>query len=132
MSVDTKYFYMWIHPYTNKTCYGITGSLRNRRDNYRGHNGFDIEWSFIVRGSVFDIEKLEYTLKQKIKLLEEHMGQKISYGNFEWIEAEVAYDSIEALILNFIEEDNYDSVTVIKSKKMGDFDTEIEGESDSE
>ena len=120
MKEDIKYFYMWVHPYTKKTCYGITGSLRNRRDNYRGHNGFDIEWNFIASGSVFDIEKLEYTLKQKIKLVEESLGHKISFGNFEWIEASVTYDSIERLIINFLDEDNYDSVSIIRSSKITD------------
>jgi hypothetical protein len=132
MNSDTRYFYMWIHPYTKKTCYGVTGTLANRKRAYQGHNGFDIEWDFLVKGSAFDIDKLEGILKQKIRLIEEDSGQKISYGGYEWIEAEVAYDSIEALVLNFIEEDNYDSVIVIKSNTMGGSDTEIEGESDSE
>ena len=59
MNEDIRYFYMWVHPYTQKTCYGVTDTLSRRKRNYQGHNGFDITWNFIARGSSDDIEKLE-------------------------------------------------------------------------
>ena len=129
MNEDIRYFYMWVHPYTQKTCYGVTDTLSRRKRNYQGHNGFDITWNFIARGSSDDIEKLEGTLKKKVALVEQDLGRKISYGKYEWIEAEVEYSTIEALIDNFLEEDNYDSVTIIKS---GNVENNVEYDDDEE
>ena len=117
MTELTKYFYMWRHPYHFKTCYGRTLDLAKRAMEYNGHNGFDIPyWSFLARGSEADIDKLELTLKQKLGLVEQDLGEKITYGKYEWIEASVEYETIEALIHNFLAEDNYDSVTVLDVK----------------
>lgn len=124
MNTDNRYFYMWVHPYTYKTCYGVTDDLARRKRNYQGHNGFDIAWNFVVSGTSEDIEKLEATLKKKITLVEQDLGRKISYGKYEWIESEVDYSTIEDLIKNFLEEDNYDSITVLKSITTNNLETE--------
>lgn len=109
------HFYMWMHPYTKMTCYGITGNLDHRKRNYQGGNGFDIVWNFLATGSEDEIKKLERTLKQAIKEVEAVEGRKISYGEYEWVSAEVEYDSIVALINSFIEEDIYETIRVVKT-----------------
>ena len=124
MNDDIKYFYLWRHPYTHKTCYGKTQDLAGRKADYNGHNGFDIAWSFLVRGSGADIDKLEYTLKKKLGLVEQDLGEKITYGHYEWIEAKVEYKTIEALMHNFLAEDNYDSVTVLTMQSDDVLDSE--------
>lgn len=112
------HFYMWVHPYTGMTCYGITSNLDHRQRNYQGGNGFDIEWKFLATGSEDEIKKLERTLKNAIKDVESTEGRKISYGEYEWISSEVEYDSIVDLINSFIDEDIYETVKVIKDSKI--------------
>ena len=107
------HFYMWRHPYTNMTCYGITGDADNRKRTYQGGNGFDINWTYLVEGDAREIRKLEKTLKQKIKEIETSRGIKISYGDYEWISADVEYESIVQLVESFIEEDNYKTLVKV-------------------
>jgi hypothetical protein len=124
MTDDVKYFYLWQHRYHHKTCFGKTEDLAKRKIQYNGHNGYDIDWSFLVRGSGADIDKLEYTLKKKLNLVEQDLGEKITYGHYEWIEAQVEYKTIEALMLNFLAEDNYDSVSVLTMQSKDVLDSE--------
>jgi len=113
MKNDTMCFYMWRHPYTGMTCYGITGDTNNRKRTYQGGNGFDIIWAYLVCGDSKEIKKLEKTLKQKIKEIETNTNAKLSYGDYEWIVADVEFDSIVQLVESFIAEDNYKTLEVI-------------------
>lgn len=110
-------FYMWRHPYTGMTCYGITGDKDNRQRTYQGGNGFDIQWSFLVEGEPAEIRKLERTLKKKIIQIEGNLGRKISYGAYEWVSAEVDYASIVELVESFIEDDNYKTLVIEHKEK---------------
>jgi hypothetical protein len=120
----THKFYMWQHPYTQKTCYGITGDEQKRKRSYQGSNGFDIEWSFLVVGRIDEIKKLEKTLKSKLKQVELSMGQKITYGEYEWIESNVEYSTIEDLMLELITSDNYTTLCVKRrgNQNLPEFD----------
>lgn len=123
-NTDHHRFYMWKHPYTEKTCYGITGDDQKRKRSYQGSNGFDIEWTFLVDGRADEVKKLEKTLKSKLKQVELNLGRKITYGEYEWIEAEVEYSTIEDLVLELIKTDNYTTLCVKRKggQELPEFD----------
>jgi hypothetical protein len=99
-----RHFYLWRHPYTQNTCYGVTDRPERRLDDYMGHNGFDIEWSFLAEGPADHVTKLEKTFKQKLTQLELSLNQKIIFQNREWILNNVEYQTIEAVIDKLIED----------------------------
>jgi hypothetical protein len=114
----TSFFYMWRHPYTNKTCYGITSNLDDRNRAYRGHNGFDVDWCFLIEGPLVEINKLERTLKKKLTEVERGLNKKITYGNYEWISEEVEYQTIEGLIEFFMQNDNYQGLKLLIAQNI--------------
>lgn len=82
------YFYMWRHPYTGMTCFGITNHHVRRLAEYEGHNGFDIEWSYLISGNEPTIKELEKSIKRYLQKL------KIGYKGYEWIVADVDYETV--------------------------------------
>lgn len=86
------YFYLWQHKYTGMTCYGITNNPDRRRSEYEGHNGFDIQFSFLISGSESVIKQLEESLKQNIRKL------GYNYRGYEWIDSAVNYNTIVSTV----------------------------------
>ena len=86
------YFYMWRHPYTGMTCFGITKNEKRRRVDYEGHNGFDVEWSYLISANGPTILELEKSIKRYIKKLD------VGYKGYEWIDSSVDYSSIEKTV----------------------------------
>ena len=82
------YFYMWRHPYTGMTCFGITGNEKKRRSEYEGHNGFDVEWAYLISANEPTIRELEKDIKRFVQKLQ------IGYKGYEWINASVDYETI--------------------------------------
>ena len=83
-----KYFYMWRHPYSGMTCYGISSNPDGRIRKYEGHNGFNVKWDYLISGSQEHIDALENDLKAFVKKL------GVGFGDYEWIQKEVDYASI--------------------------------------
>jgi len=94
------YFYMWRHPYTGMTCFGITGNEKKRRSEYEGHNGFDVEWSYLISGNEPTIRELEKDIKRYLEKL------NIGYKGYEWIVAEVEYDTVVQTVEYLLESKN--------------------------
>ena len=86
------YFYMWRHPYTGMTCYGITGNPEQRLRKYEGHNGFEVNWSYLIGANESTIRELEKKLKNLI------VTKGYACKGYEWILADVGYDSIEKTV----------------------------------
>jgi len=82
------YFYMWRYPYTGMTCFGITNNQSRRLSEYEGHNGFDIEWAYLISANEPTIKELEKDIKVYLQKLQ------IGYKGYEWIIADVEYDTI--------------------------------------
>jgi len=82
------YFYLWRHPYTGMTCFGITSNTKKRLSEYEGHNGFDVKWSYLISGNEPTIKELEKSIKRYVQKL------NIGYRGYEWIVAEVDYETV--------------------------------------
>lgn len=95
---ESKYFYLWQHrvvlpgdQIVTRTCFGITGNLDNRRNNYEGHVGHEIEFSHVWVGLDRPIRELEIKIKAAFEdyLVQGHRG-----FTYEWINEQVPYEQI--------------------------------------
>lgn len=108
-----RYLYLWKHKIVlpddtivNRTCFGITSNLDNRRNNYEGHVGHDVEFLDVWVGPDRPIRDLEEHIKSTFC---DYM--LVGHRNFryEWITESVEYEQI----LNWIiwETDSHPSIT---------------------
>lgn len=93
------YLYLWKHKYVDpdsdqiveRTCFGITGNLRDRIRGYEGHVGHKVRFSAVWGGP----ERLIREIESQIK---EHSGHQRFVGlggyKYEWITEDVPYDQI--------------------------------------
>lgn len=82
------FFYLWRHPYTGMTCYGKSGNPDVRKRKYEGHNGFEVNWSYLVSAEKEVISQVENELKTIIQRL------NVGFQSYEWISKDVDYDTI--------------------------------------
>ena len=87
-----KSFYLWLHPYNSKTCYGITTRLDLRRKKYEAHAGFDIAFSYVVTDKSHKIDELEQRLKDIVA------KTKNNWKSYEWINGDIGYNSVIELV----------------------------------
>jgi hypothetical protein len=95
---ESKYFYLWQHRMVlpddrivTRTCFGITGNLDNRRNNYEGHVGHEIEFSHVWAGLDRPIRELEIKIKSAFA---DYLVKGFRDFTYEWINEEVAYEQI--------------------------------------
>lgn len=98
------YFYLWRHPYTGMTCYGITGDHEHRKRKYEGHNGFDVNWSYLIEANEPTIRELEKRLKSLIA------AKGYGFRGYEWIISDVTYDTIEQVLETFLQGQTYNKL----------------------
>ena len=102
--MQPHYFYMWRHPYSGMTCYGVSRNPDGRLRKYEGHNGFAVMFDYLVKGSQEQIDALENELKEFIKKL------NVGFKGYEWINEEVDYDSIVATVEYLSEGKNFEKI----------------------
>ena len=95
---ESKYLYLWQNQVVlpdgaivTRTCFGITSDLDNRRNNYEGHVGHEIEYAHVWIGLDRPIRELELKIKNTFSdyLIRGH--RKFVY---EWINEEVPLKQI--------------------------------------
>ena len=87
-----KSFYLWLHPYNYRICYGITTALNRRRKKYEAHAGFDVEFSYVVTDKSHKIDELEQRLKDIVA------KTKNNWKSYEWINGDIGYNSVIELV----------------------------------
>lgn len=95
----TYWFYLWRHRFVDdatdaivaRTCFGITGNLANRQQNYEGHVGHVMGFAAVWSGP----ERLIRELEAKIKIdFYDHMVIGTSRFRYEWIREDMAFDTV--------------------------------------
>ena len=92
-----KYLYTQTNMY-GRTGFGITGDLEERRCDYEGHNGFQIEFDQVYYGPDNHIEDLEHNIKKEFH---EHLfrtGNKKATDGYEWVNETVDTDQVKSWI----------------------------------
>ncbi len=95
---ESKYLYLWQNQVVlpdgsivTRTCFGITGDLDNRRNNYEGHVGHEIDFDHVWIGLDRPIRELEIKIKNTF-------GDYLVRGHrkfvYEWINEEISLDQI--------------------------------------
>jgi hypothetical protein len=78
-----------------RTCFGITSDANNRRNNYEGANGHDVEFLDLWSGPDRPIRELETKLKLAF---EEQLVTGFRNFKYEWVDETISYEQIKGWV----------------------------------
>jgi hypothetical protein len=93
------WFYLWKkrillnnNQIVERTCFGITSDVNNRRNNYEGANGHDVEFLALWEGPDRPIRELETKLKL---VFNEQLVTGFRNFKYEWIDETVSFEQVK-------------------------------------
>jgi hypothetical protein len=96
------WFYLWRKrilldddQVVTRTCFGITTDIDNRRNNYEGANGHDVEFLDMWHGPNRPVKELETKLKQ---VFSEQLVTGFRNFKYEWVNETVPYEQVKSWV----------------------------------